>query len=67
MLALGMFSLSAQTIRIEDMKRNFSKKELFKVSGGVSASGTYYAASKMYGHLPCHHTRLADISSQGLA
>lgn len=52
MLALGMFSLSAQTIRIEDMKRNFSKKELFKVSGGVSASGTYYAASKMYGHLP---------------
>lgn len=43
---------SAQTIRIEDIKKNFSKKEWFKVSGGGSASGTYYTASEMYGHLP---------------
>ncbi len=54
MILLFVYAIasSAQTIRIEDIKKNFSKKEWFKVSGGVSASGTYYAASEMYGHLP---------------
>ena len=51
-VCLWQATASAQTIRIEDIKKNFSKKEWFKVSGGVSASGTYYTASEMHGHLP---------------
>lgn len=60
-IKMWQVTASAQTIRIEDIKKNFSKKEWFKVSGGVSASGTYYTASEMYGHLPCHHISTADI------
>ena len=63
MILLFVYAIasSAQTILIEDIKKNFSKKEWFMVSGGVSASGTYYTASEMYGHLPCHHISTADI------
>ena len=60
-IKMWQVTASAQTIRIEDIKKNFSKKVWFMVSGGVSASGTYYTASEMYGHLPCHHISTADI------
>ena len=43
--------VSAQSLRIEDMKKNFSKEEWFKASGGVKAEGSYYAADPNYGRL----------------
>ncbi|MDD6357892.1 MAG: hypothetical protein PUG15_07385, partial [Bacteroidales bacterium] len=41
-LVLLVQAASAQEIRIDGIKDNFSKKNWLKVSGGVSASGTCY-------------------------
>ncbi len=49
-LFMSPFMLKSQSFRIEDFKKNFSKKEWLKVNGGVSLQGTYYHSSPSYGH-----------------
>lgn len=44
--------ICAQSFRIEDFKKNFSKKEWVKVHGNVSVSGSYYGAQPTYGREP---------------
>ena len=45
----------AQSFRIEDFKKNFSKEEWFKVNGNVSVSGSYYGANTAYGITPWNY------------
>ena len=54
--------VSAQSLRIEDMKKNFSKEEWFKASGGVKAEGSYYAADPNYGRLPWTYLLSANVN-----
>ena len=55
-------SMTAQSLRIEDMKKNFSKEEWFKASGGVKAEGSYYAANPNYGRPPWTYLLSANVN-----
>lgn len=52
----------AQSFRIEDFKKNFSKKEWFKINGNISATGTYYAANPSYDRLPWNYFLSASVN-----
>ena len=53
LLTCSLFtSLWAQSFRIEDFKKNFSKKEWVKVNGSIGISGSYYTSQPTYGRQP---------------
>ena len=45
----------AQSFRIEDFKKNFSKEEWFKASGNISVSGSYYGTNALYNTPPWNY------------
>ena len=42
----------AQSFKIEDFKKNFSKEEWFKANGSISVSGSYYGTNALYNTSP---------------
>ena len=53
LLSCSLFtSLWAQSFRIEDFKKNFSKEEWVKVNGNIGITGSYYTSQPSYGRQP---------------
>ncbi len=46
----------AQSFRIEDFKKNFSKEEWFKASGSISVIGSYYGTNALYNTTPWNYS-----------
>ena len=54
--------MSAQSFRVEDFKKNFSKEEWFKVNGNVSVTGSYYGANTNYGITPWNYAIVGSVN-----